>query len=98
MGSLKLDPASIAQRARAAGAVRPVPSMGESIARGLIGFTLVSAAGVAASAVVGRALGRYIGEVGLYVVCAVVFIVLSGLFLHRLIIGAGTLPRFCKLF
>src|SRR4030095_11427955 len=45
-----------------------------------------------------RPLGRYIGEVGLYVVCAVVFIVLSGLFLHHLIIGAGTLPRFCKLF
>jgi hypothetical protein len=31
-------------------------------------------------------------------VCAIVFIVLSGLLLHRLIIGPGSLGRFYKLF
>ena len=34
----------------------------------------------------------------MYAVCAIVFIGLSGLLLHKLIIGPGSLPRFYKLF
>lgn len=34
----------------------------------------------------------------MYVACALVFVVLSGLFLHRLIIGPGSLARFYQLF
>src|SRR5262249_4865047 len=38
------------------------------------------------------------GEVGLYVACAVVFIALSGIFLHKLIIGPDSLKRFYLFF
>jgi hypothetical protein len=58
----------------------------------------VSVAGFAPWAVGGRWFYRNIGETGLYVVCAVVFIGLSGLLLHKLIIGSGSLQRFYKLF
>ena len=98
MSWFQLDPPSIAHRARAAGS--PIPSLGASIARGVIGFTLVSLAGFVPWAFFGswfRAPGRG-GEVGMYLACALVFIVLSGLFLHRLILGPGSLPRFYKLF
>jgi hypothetical protein len=46
----------------------------------------------------GRWFYRTAGEVWLYVACAIVFIALSGVLLHRLIIGAGSLARFYKLF
>jgi hypothetical protein len=62
------------------------------------GFTIVSLAGFAPWAFAGRALHRVVGEVGLYVACAAVFILLSGVFLHRLIIGPGSLARFYVLF
>ncbi|MDQ3622885.1 MAG: hypothetical protein M3463_10410 [Verrucomicrobiota bacterium] len=75
-----------------------MPSLGESVLRGTLGFTLLSVAGFAPWAVAGRWFYRAIGEAGLYVVCAGVFIALSGPLLHRLIIGPGSLLRFYKLF
>jgi hypothetical protein len=55
-------------------------------------------AGFAPWAVAGHWFHRAIGEAGLYAACAVTFIGLSGLLLHRLIIGPGSLTRFYKLF
>lgn len=75
-----------------------LPSLGSFIARGIIGFTLVSLAGFAPWVFAGRWFYRNIGELGLYIVCALVFIATSGLFLHRLIIGRGSLARFYKIF
>ena len=98
MSWFQLDPQSVAERTRAANS--PLPSLGAFVARGMIGFTVVSLAGFVPWAFLGRwfrAPGHG-GEVGVYVACALVFIVLSGLFLHRLILGSGALGRFYKLF
>src|SRR5687768_3997476 len=97
MSWFELDPVSIANRMRASHSP-VVPSLGESVTRGIIGFTVVSIAGFAPWAVFGRWLYRQIGEAGMYAVCAVVFIGLSSPLLHRLIIGAGSLSRFYKVF
>lgn len=96
MSWFQLDPASTAQRVRSAGT--PLPSLGASVVRGAIGFTLLSVAGFAPWAVTGRALYHAIGEAGMYAVCALVFLALSGPLLHRLLIGPGSLGRFCKVF
>lgn len=95
MSWFQLDPSSLASRVQ-----RPaeLPSLGASIMRGIAGFTMVSIAGFAPWAVFGRWFYRQIGEAGLYTVCAIVFIGLSGLLMHRLIIGSGSLGRFYKLF
>lgn len=98
MGWFQLDPESIATRTRNTGIFPSIPSLPSSLLRGIVGFTLVSIAGFAPWALFGRWFYRHIGEAGLYVVCAVVFIVLSGLILHKLIIGPGSLSRFYKLF
>jgi len=93
-----LDPQSIADRLKAAGELPRVPGLVESVARGAIGFTLVSLTGFTPWVLAGRWFYRHVGEAGLYTTCAVVFIGLSGLLLHRLIIGPGSLVRFYKLF
>lgn len=96
MSWFQLDPESIAERVRAASA--PLPSAANSIIRGMIGFTVVSVAGFVPWAVFGRWFHQQIGEAGLYAVCALVFIFLSAPFLHRLILGPGSLIRFYTLF
>ncbi len=93
-----LDPQSIADRVRTSGQSPRVPTLGESVLRGMIGFTLVSLGGFAPWVLAGRWFYRNVGEVGLYATCAIVFIGLSGLLLHRLIIGPGSLVRFYKIF
>lgn len=98
MSWFQLDPPSIVTRARAAGTTANVPSLAASVWRGLIGFTIVSVAGFVPWAVFGRFFRQHGGEVGMYIACALVFLVLSGLLLHRLIIGPGSLGRFYKLF
>ena len=97
MAWFQLDPQSIAARVRASGASFRLPTLAESLLRGVVGFTLVSVAGFSPWAIFDRWFRR-MGERGLYVACAAVFIGLSGLFLHRLIIGPGSLARFYKLF
>jgi hypothetical protein len=94
----QLDPSSIVERVKASGAPAKIPSLGESLLRGILGFTVVSVAGFAPWALAGPLLQRGIGEAGMYAACALTFIGLSGLLLHRLIIGPGSLPRFYKLF
>lgn len=93
----QLDPKSIAVRARYS-ATPHVPGLLESLARGAIGFTLVSVAGFAPWALGERWIFEHVGEAGLYACCALVFIALSGLLLHRLIIGGETLLRFYQIF
>ena len=93
-----LDPQSIADRVKVSGQSPRVPTLGESVLRGLIGFTLVSFGGFAPWVLAGRWFYRNVGEVGLYAGCAIVFIGMSGLLLHRLIIGPGSLVRFYKIF
>ncbi|MGV3660037.1 MAG: hypothetical protein ACO1TE_07625 [Prosthecobacter sp.] len=96
MSWFQLDPESIATRARAASS--PVPSLGSSLGRGMVGFTLVSVAGFVPWAVFGRWFRQHGGEAGMYAACAAVFILLTGPLLHRLIIGPGSMSRFYKLF
>jgi len=98
MSWFQLDAKSISERVQASGQPAKIPTLGASLARGMIGFTLLSVAGFAPWAVTGRWFYRNVGEAGLYLFCAVVFIGLSGPLLHRLIIGPGSLPRFYKLF
>lgn len=74
------------------------PSLKASVLRGSLGFTAVSVAGFAPWAVFGRSLYRLLGEAGMYGVCAVVFLGLSGLVLHPLLAGPGSLRRFYQLF
>jgi hypothetical protein len=97
MPLFQLDPQSIAQRVQASGQPPRVPTLGASVLRGIIGFTLVSVAGFAPWPIIDRWF-PWMGEMGLYVVCTAVFIGLSGPLLHRLIIGPGSLPRFYKVF
>lgn len=96
MSWFQLDPQSIAKRARTAGS--PVPSLGASLMRGTIGFTVVSVAGFVPWAVFGKWISMQVGEAGMYAVCAGVFLALASPLLHRLIIGPGSLSRFYKLF
>lgn len=94
MSWFQLDPQSIANRTHASA----VPSLGTSLWRGIIGFTIVSIAGFVPWGVFGKWFRGHGGELTMYIVCAVVFIVLSGLLMHRLILGQGSLSRFYKLF
>jgi hypothetical protein len=93
-----LDPQSIAERVKASGQSPCVPTLRESVLRGTIGFTLVSLGGFAPWTFASRWLHRTIGETGMYATCAIVFVGLSGLLLHRLIIGSGSLARFYEIF
>jgi hypothetical protein len=95
MGLFGLDPQSIVARVKASGAPARIPSLGASILRGVVGFTILSVAGFLPWIL---GLGKRIGTGGMYAACAVVFIGLSGPLLHRLILGPGSLPRFYKLF
>ena len=94
MALFQLDAQSLAARARDHS--RPSSLVG-SITRGMFGFTIVSVAGFLPW-VFGGPLFRTVGEVPMYLTCALIFIGLSGAVLHRLIMGAGSLARFYKVF
>lgn len=98
MSWFQLDPNSVIRRVQANGKPAEIPSLGTSLRRGTVGFTLLSLAGFAPWVIAGSWFYRNMGETGLYAVCALVFIGLSGPLLHRLIIGPVSLPRFYKLF
>ena len=97
MALFQLDPQSIAQRVRAGGQEVRLPTLGQSILRGMLGFTLLSIAGFAPWPIFERWF-RSMREMQLYITCTLVFIGLSGPLLHRLILGPGSLGRFYKLF
>ena len=98
MNWFQLDAESVASRVQASGRPADVPSLASSLCRGIIGFPIISLAGFAPWAIGGRWFYKNLGEAGLYGVCALVFIATSGLVMHRLIIGPGSLSRFYKLF
>jgi hypothetical protein len=95
MALFGLDPGSIAGRVTASGAPARVPGLTESVVRGAVGFAVLSVVSFMPW-VFGA--GRRLGELGMYGACLVVFLVLCGPLLHRLIIGPGSLPRFTGLF
>lgn len=95
---LQLDAESVVARVQASGRPADIPSLASSLGRGIIGFTIVSIIGFAPWAAGGRWFYKNLGEGGMYGVCALVFIAASGVVLHRLIIGPGSLARFYKLF
>ncbi|MEO6784906.1 MAG: hypothetical protein ABI318_02130 [Chthoniobacteraceae bacterium] len=97
MSLFQLDPQSIAARVRAANGAAPLPTLGASVVRGTVGFTLLSVAGFAPWPILDLGLRRG-SEMQLYTACTAIFIGLSGPLLHRLIIGPGSLPRFYKVF
>lgn len=94
MSWFQLDPPTLAVRAQGT----TVLSFSASLWRGIWGFTLVSIAGFLPWGVFGKWFRFPGGELTMYLVCALVFLLLSGLLLHRLIIGDGSLSRFYKLF
>ncbi len=98
MSWFDLDPTSVVSRLRAANVPANAPTLGSSLLQGMFGFALVSVAGFAPWALFGRAIHRRAGELGLYALCALIFIGASGLILHTLIIGPGSLSRFYRLF
>lgn len=98
MSWFQLDPESVGGRVHASGKPARVPTLGESLLRGTLGFVLVSIAGFAPWAVAGSWFYRHVGEAGMYVACAIVYIGTAGLVMHRLIMGPGSLLRFYLLF
>jgi hypothetical protein len=88
-----------AQARIAAGPSAPkIPRLGHSILVGSVGFLTVSLCAFSPWALFGKWLYTHGGEGGMYAVCAVVFILLSGAVLNPLVIGPGTLVRFSALF
>ncbi|MBL7649519.1 MAG: hypothetical protein JNK74_25360 [Candidatus Hydrogenedentes bacterium] len=98
MGGYQLDPQSVVGRVQASGLPARVPTLRGSLLRGALGFILVSIAGFAPWAVAGGWFYRHMGEAGMYIACALVFMGTAGLLMHRLIIGPGSLIRFYLLF
>ena len=75
-----------------------LPPLEISLLRGALGGVAMSLGGFAPWALAGRRLYRAVGEAGLYGLCAVAFVLLGGLTLHRLLIGRRTLGRFYGVF
>lgn len=98
MGLFQLDPENLVRRTHTEGDTPRVPTLAGSVLRGTIGFTVVSVIGFSPWALWGGYFYRMIGSAGLYALCALVFVIAAGPFLHRLIMGPGTLSRFYKLF
>jgi hypothetical protein len=98
MSWFQLDASTVASRVSAEGEGDRVPTLPGSLVRGMFGFAVVSVAGFAPWALCGGWLMRRSGEGGMFGVCAAVFLLLSGVLLHRLIIGPDSLLIFYKLF
>lgn len=69
-----------------------------SILHGAWAFAVVSLAGFSVWAFAGKWLYKNVGEAGLYVVSAMVFVGLAGLLLHPLVHGERPMARFYKAF
>jgi hypothetical protein len=98
MSWFQLDASTVASRVSAEGEGDRIPTLLGSLVRGMFGFAIVSLVGFVPWAVFGGLLMRHFGEGGMFGVCAAVFMLLSGVLLHRLIIGPDSLLIFYKLF
>jgi hypothetical protein len=74
------------------------PCIIQAMVRGSIGFGIVSLAAFSVWAAAGKWFQIHFGEAGLYGACALVFICSSGLLLHQLMLGPGSLLRFYAVF
>lgn len=95
---LHLDPESLLARATESGLPPRLPTRGQSIVRGSLGFGVVSVIVFGVWALAGRWLSGHFGEAGFYAVCALIFIGLSGIALSPLVIGPVSPGRFNGLF
>jgi hypothetical protein len=93
MAWFQLDPIHIAGRAKG----ERVPSLARSVWRGVVGFTALSLVGFLPWPVFDRWF-RSMREMQLYIACTLLFVGFSGVFLHRLISGAGSRWRFYAVF
>lgn len=93
-----LDPDNIMDRVRLSGAGSRIPSLRRSILVGSLGFTLVGLTSFAVWAFGGRWLESHVGELGLYVACATVFIGGGSCVFGSLVIGPERVRRFFGLF
>jgi hypothetical protein len=98
MSWFQLDASTIAGRVHAEGEADQVPSLPGSFLRGMFGFAIAGGAAFVPWAMFGDWLVRHYGEGGLVGACAIVFVLLCGPLLHRLIIGPDSLLIFYKLF
>ena len=98
MSLLGFDPDSVHARLRSSTEQTPIPTLAQSLLQGSLGFCLVSVMAFAVWALAGKRLSQNLGEAGFYAVCALVFIGLAGIELHKLVIGPRTLGRFYALF
>ena len=73
-------------------------SVGHALIRGSIGFALVSLAAFSVWAFGGKLFRGSSGEIWLYGACTLVFVALSGVLLHPLVRGPGSLLRFYSVF
>jgi hypothetical protein len=74
------------------------PCVAHSVIRGSIGFALVSLAAFSVWAFGEKWFRNSSGETGLYGACTLVFVALSGVLLHPLVRGPGSLVRFYSVF
>jgi hypothetical protein len=98
MKFLGLTADSILARVAAEAAPPHVPSAGQSVIVGGLGFGLVGLAAFAVWALGGHALADAVGEAGLYAACALVFIGLAGAVFSQLVIGPDGTRRIYGLF
>jgi hypothetical protein len=93
-----LSPNSVIQRVHSSTAKTRLPTLKQSLCYGGVGFCLAS---IAVFAIVGCGqpwMYRYLGVLGPYLVATVLFIILVGGILSRLVIGPGGLLHFYPLF
>jgi len=80
------------------GVLVPKAGLFHALARGSLGFAAVSVAAFAVWALAGKWVHAHAGEGGLYLACALAFVIFSGLALHPLVRGPSSLARFYKIF
>ena len=93
-----LTPDRIVERARLSADKPGVPTVGESLLFGSLGFFGTSLLAFSTVAFAGYWMYDHLGEGLVYVVCAALFILTGGVVLSRLVIGPGALVRFSLLF
>jgi hypothetical protein len=80
------------------GVLVPKAGLFHALARGSLGFAAVSVAAFGVWGLGGRWINARAGEGGVYLGCALAFVIFSGLALHPLVRGPGSLARFYKIF
>lgn len=93
-----LTPDFVAARTNWSAAERRLPTLKQSLLHGSIGFCLASTVVFAIVRCGHPLMYKYLGALGPYLVATVLFVLLAGGILSRLVIGPGRLARFYLLF